>query len=169
MTQEHETRPPYLKTADVFGLTNKEQFYDFISDTHFQDIVQTSETTIHQLTVDTNEYGEFLFVTVSREVVGKPRFMTFWGLGYHEKRERWLTQEWRFHESYIRNFPAAMPKETALNEIQRRRDEIAEEAVDTAPSQRAILFALLADLTDEDGAITELDDLSSFGNLFDDE
>ena len=165
MTQEHEPRPLYLKTVDIFGLTNKEQLYDFTSDTHFQAILQSEETTIHQITVDTNSYGEFMFVTVSREAAGKPRFMTFWGLGFHEPRERWLTQEWRFHESYIRKFPPPMSKEEASQEIQQRRDDIANDAIDTTPTQAAMLFNLLADLTDEDGALTELEDLDQGGYL----
>ena len=167
MTQEHEPRLPYLKTADVFGLTSKEQLYDFISDTRFQAILQSEETTIHQIAVDTNSYGEFMFVTVSREATGKLRFMTFWGLGFHEPRERWLTQEWRFHESYLRKFPLPISKVEALQEIQQRRDEIAEDAVDTTPTQVAMLFNLLADLTDEDGALNELEDLDQGGYLFD--
>jgi len=167
MSQEQEPRSSYIKIADVFGLTDKEQLHDFISDTRFQAILQSEGTTIHQLAVDTNNYGEFLFVTVSREANGKPRFITFWGLGLHEKRERWLTQEWRFHESYIHQFPTPMAKESALQQIQQRHDEIAQEVSDTKPSERALLFSLLADLTDEDGASIELEDLDQGGYLFD--
>jgi len=169
MTQEQESRSSYIRTTEVFRLTDREQLYDFINDARFQAILQSEETTVHQITVDTNNYGEFIFVTLSREAAGKPRFMTFWGLGFHEKRERWLTQEWRFHESYIRNFPAPMSKEEALAEIQQRRDEIAYEATDTTPSKSAILFSLLADLTDEDGASIELEDLDQGGYLLDED
>jgi len=165
MSQEKEYRSSYTRTTDVFGLTDKEQLHDFISDSRFQAILQSEETTIHQVIIDTNNYGEFLFVSVSRSAAGKARFMTFWGAGFHEKRERWLIHEWRFYESYIRRFPTPIAKEEALQAIQKRQDEIIEESNPT-PSQAAKLFVLLADLTDEDGASTELDDLDQGGYLF---
>jgi hypothetical protein len=49
-------------------------------------------TTIHAAELSSNSYGEFLLVTVSRPGEEKPTYLTLYGLGYHEYRERWSTE-----------------------------------------------------------------------------
>ena len=145
---------------EVFGLTNREKLWDKISDMRFNEILQDPLTTIHQVTTSYNNYGEYLFVTVSRERDGQRRAITFWGIGFHESREQWITDHWRYHSTNMR-FVAG--KELALEKAQRliqeRRAEIQPYITDDPPSARAVLFALLAELVDEDGATVELEDL----------
>ncbi len=87
--------------------------------------------------------------------------MTFWSLGFHELRERWLTDEWRFYETqqFLHQIPQKIAVEDAQMLIQDRRDQIAPDVTPLHQSKHAQLFELLADLTDEDGAYTELEDL----------
>ncbi|MBZ0320104.1 MAG: hypothetical protein K8L91_27070 [Anaerolineae bacterium] len=92
-------------------------------------------------------------------------------LPYHTHREQWITQHWHWYESHpslIAKKPI-LPKTEALQLIQNRRDEIAPHVTDIQPSKSALLFGLLADLTDEDAALAELDDLGDFFDLFEDE
>jgi hypothetical protein len=114
-------------------------------------------------------YGEFLFITLTR---GDQHY-TFFGCGFHEQRETWIAETWRYYAAHptqkmLESRLTATEAEGRLN--QRQREIEAERSSDNeTPSQRAILFALLADLTDEDGAMSELDDLGDFIDLFDDE
>ena len=167
----HEKPTPYRRPAKVFGLTEHERLWDRLSDQRFQDLFNDPQTEVHEITIDTNSYGEFLFVQMSRVVDGQRYGLTLFSLGYHDYREQWITQHWHWyesHSSFITKKPI-LPKTEASQLIQARRDEIALHAMNTKPSKTALLFGLLADLTDEDGALAELDDLGDFLDLFDDE
>jgi hypothetical protein len=145
----------------AFALTERERLHDFISDKHFQELLMDETTAVHQIELSTNNYGEFLFVTMSRQIGEDRAFITFWGLGFHELRERWFTDEWRFYETQqlLHQIPQKIAPEDAQALIQARRDQIALDVMPQNQSRSAQLFELLADLTDEDGAYTELEDL----------
>jgi hypothetical protein len=171
-----EHRRPYHSAEEVFGITDREKLWDKVSDIRFNAILQDPQTTIHEVTTSYNNYGEYLFVTVSRERDGQRRALTMWGLGYHESREQWITDHWRYHST---NMSFVTGKELTLEEAQRliqeRREEIQPYITDDPPSDRAMLFSLLAELVDEDGASVELEDLENlmgshlFGDIPEDE
>jgi hypothetical protein len=87
--------------------------------------------------------------------------LTFYGLGYHEQQERWITKYWRWYESISKAKELGIiPKQKAKAQIQEREDFARINAVSApAPSRRAQIYDLMAYLTDEDGALTELEDL----------
>ncbi|KAB2862908.1 MAG: hypothetical protein F9K46_06490 [Anaerolineae bacterium] len=167
----HEKPQPYRRPAEVFGLTDHEKLWDRLSDQRFQTLLNDPQTEVHEVQVDTNSYGEFLFVQMSRVVDSQRYGLTTFGLGFHEYREQWITQHWHWYESHpsLLAKKPILPKTEALQLIQNRRDEIAPHVTNTQPSKIALLFGLLADLSDEDGALAELDDLGDFLDLFDDE
>lgn len=156
MTSKEHPQP-----SDPFGFTEQEKLYDQISDTRFQAFIADDETTIHKVEIDANNYGEFAFVTLSREAGGQRSIVTMWGLGYHEYRERWIADHWRWYKG--NQFPAILTQRMTLEEAQEllteRRREITPYVAQETQSNRARLYELLADLTDEDGAYTELEDL----------
>ncbi len=160
MTREHEPAK-FQRTSAIFGLTEQEALYYRISERRFQQLLADETTQVHAVRLDSNSYGEFLFVTLSREVNSKTYGLTFYGLGFHEPREQWYTQQWYWYENHPMDgvYRQMLPKETAQQFIQERREDIASHLTDDPPSDRAVLFTLLADLTDEDGALNELDDL----------
>lgn len=89
-------------------------------------------------------------------------------LPYHEYRERWIDKEWTWYESTPSSETereALTPEET-IAIITERQAEIAPEVGRQTQSSRGKLYEMLADLTDEDGALSELEDL---GELFDDD
>jgi hypothetical protein len=163
MTHEHEHLPKAQRTAEVFGLTRQEELFYRISDTRFQAVLNDHQTTVHAISLDGNNFGEYLFVTLSREVEGRRYFITLYGLGYHEQREQWVIDEWYWYEQRLDNryTHQALSQAEAKAIIQKRRDHILTDRQDTAPSERAVVFGLLADLSDEDAALTELNDLDS--------
>ncbi|SRR5258708_31070194 len=81
-------------------------------------------------------------------------------LPYHELRERWLTDEWRFYETqqFRHQIPQKISPEDAQMLIQDRHNQIVPDVTPLNQSKRAQLFELLADMTDEDGAYSEMED-----------
>jgi len=152
---------------EPFGFTEQERLYDRIPHKRFMAILNNERTAVHHIEVSSNNYGEFLFVTLSQPIGSERTFLTFWGLGYHESRERWLTDEWRWYETvqFRQQIPQTLDSNDAQAWIQERIDEIAPYIKPQQQSRRAKLFEMLADLTDEDGATTELEDM----NIWDDE
>ena len=90
--------------------------------------------------------------------------ITFYGLGFHEYRDRWFTNEWRWYETPFssKSCQDEMDKEKALQQILDRRDEILRYAENETQSEEGYLFEMLAELTDDDGAISSFDDLYGF-------
>lgn len=107
--------------------------------------------------------GEFLFFTMSREQEGQREVITIWGLGFHEQREHWRTDRWEWYHTAIS--PKALKQQltkTEVNELpQERRSDIAPYAVNPPQSRRARLFESLADMTDDDAALIEIEDLGA--------
>jgi len=102
-----------------------------------------------------------MFITTSRPGEKGRIYMTFYGLGYHEHRERWITEEWYWyqanpHPKLIRN---KLEKEAAQELLEQRMEEISPHISDKTQTNRGQLFEMLADLTDEDGALAEIQDL----------
>lgn len=87
-------------------------------------------------------------------------------MGYHESRERWITKHWNWYRA--NSFPDTLKQQINLEEAQelleQRRTEIAPYLSEDTQTSRGRLFEILADLTDEDGAYTELEDLGDAAN-----
>jgi hypothetical protein len=151
-----------------FGFTESEALFYRISHERFQELFADEQTAIHKIEVSYNNYGEFLFVTASRDTPQGRQPVTFYGQGYHEHRERWITQEWYWYRAnaHPSGMKQVLEKEDAQERLQQRLEDIAPYIQDVQQSQRARLYEMLADLTDEDGAIAEMEDLPD--GLFDD-
>jgi hypothetical protein len=106
--------------------------------------------------------GEFVFITVSRSEEGRQQLWTLYGLGFHDYRERWYTDEWAFYRTDP--FPKTLEQRTSREEVDEllraRREEIAPYAAKNTQTSRGKLFEMLAELTDDDGAIAEMEDLN---------
>ncbi len=146
---------------DVYGFTERERLWERITDERFNAIIADEQTAVHQIELSTNNYGEFLFVATSRGVGDRRACITFFGLGLHEYRERWITDEWFWYRA--NGLPEVLRREIAKEEVEailrERRAEIAGYASQHTQSGRGKLFEMLADLLDEDGAISEIEDL----------
>ena len=149
------------RSDDSFSFTDRERLYTRIDTTRLLEILGSDLTTAHDISLSSNDYGEFLFVTLSQPAGNDREYLTFWGLGFHEQREQWITDEWQWYDSYVsrhKNLPT-VEKTDAQAQVTARIAEVASNAQPQLRSKRAQLFELLADLTDEDGATTELEDL----------
>lgn len=161
MSEERRQPQPRPRPEIEFGLTEQEQMYDRVSHDRLVEFLSDEATTVHRIEDSYNNYGEFTFVTLSRPGQDRRVLVTFWGAGYHEYRERWLTDEWRWHISHP--FPDLLEKEidreVAKTQIEERLAAIRLHTGQAEQSERGRLFDALADLIDEDGAYTEMQDL----------
>ena len=166
MSAEHTRLPSRPNPEDEFGFTKHEQLYSRISNARFQTFLDDENTTIHRIETSSNDYGEFLFITVSREIGAARRLVTFYGLGEHEHRERWYVDEWFYYRA--NPFPEVLEqqldREEAQKLIRERRDDIAPYVGQRSQSGRGRLFEMIADLTDDDGAIAEMEDLDGLAD-----
>jgi len=168
-----------LRPCEVFSLTAGEQLHYRVSDSRFQPtglscgqtLVAHPDVVIHEITLDSNAFGEYLFVTVSREREGQRYAMTFYGLGYHQPRERWITDKWYWYENnpIDRVYRQTLNKPDAYCQIQARRLEIADHSTDAERSHQALLLALFADGEEERRALPDWENLASLGWLYDGE
>lgn len=169
MSAEHHEPPRRKTSAEEFGFTERERLFDKVSHARFLEFLDDPKTKVHRIEESTNSYGEYLFVTVSRPGKGTRLFMTFYGLGYHEYRERWISDEWNWYQS-VRGGELErenIPRQAAKQQIEERYREVKAYAQKDTQTRQGQLFEMLADLTDEDGAWAEMQDMP--GWLLDDE
>lgn len=165
-------RPEYERRREQFGFTAKEILWDRLSHQRFEAILQDEATTLHRVEVSTNAFGEFLFISISRPIDSGFASVTFFGLGYHEGRDRWISDEWFWYENHLRPEDSSQEQftiEVVEAIIQERRAFVQEQAGQHTQSEQGKLFDMVADLTDDDGAMIEIEDLSDWFDNLDDE
>ncbi len=162
-----EFQPQSSPEQEPYGFSENERLFDRVTHNRFLAILNDPQTDILKAEMNSNSFGEFLFVSTRRGAGDTASQITFYGLGYHEYRERWIDKEWAWYESTpsSETDQAKLAKEVAIAIITDRQTEITSEVGRKPQSPRGKLYEMLADLTDEDGALTELEDL---GGLFDD-
>lgn len=170
VTPEHHS-PDYIRPEDVFGLTDQERLFDRVTHERFLDILGDDASIVHRVEMSSNSYGEFLFVGMSRPAGDRRISVSWFSLGYHEYRERWITGEWRWYQSNLsaEELAHAVPKEEAREQIQQRLAGILPLAERNQQSSRGQLFELIADLSDDDGTIAEFEDLGDVVDWLDDD
>ncbi len=126
MSNEHVTKPAPKRPHEVFGLNEQERLYWRVNQKRLDEILDDDQTIVHKIQESSNTFGELLFVTTSRPGDQGRVAMTFYGLVYHEHRERWLTNEWFWYQANV--YPEMMreqiDKEEAKEMIQQRLESI---------------------------------------------
>ena len=165
MNHEEKISPAPRNSAEIFGLTEREQLFSRIGKKRFEQILNDEQTVVHDIHEDANDFGDFLFVTTSRPGDVERAALTFYGLGYHDYRERWITDEWFWYQAYANPelIKQELTKEQALELLKARQESIAPYTTHDTQTERGQFFELLADLTDEDGAVAEIEDLDEAG------
>jgi hypothetical protein len=173
MNHEQLPQPAHNKPTEEFGFTENEQLFTRVSEERFQELMLDEHTLIHNAKDSGNNYGDFLFVTVSRPGEKERISMTFYGLGYHEYRERLIKDEWFWYTAGLqaKEMEKVIPKADFAEILQKRMDNLPTQADIETQSRYGALYEILADLTDEDGALSEMEDWGfAFGEfLHDDE
>jgi len=161
MSKEHKSHPAPIRPYDVYGFTENERLKWRVNQERLEGILDDERTTIHEIQESSNSYGEFLFVTTSRQVKQGRVAMTFFGLGFHDYRERWITNDWYWYQASAtpNMMKLQLTKDEADELLEQRLESIQPYIEENTQTDRGRLFELLADLTDEDGALAELQDL----------
>jgi len=159
-----EGTPAPKRPYELFGLGEKEFLYSRVTNARFNEILEDQQTLIHEFNESSNNYGDFLFVTTSRLGDQDRIYITFFGLGYHEHRERWFTDEWFWYQSNPREYQQSqqISKEESQKLLQERLADIRPHISEGTQTEKGKLFELLADLTDEDGALAEMEDIEPY-------
>ena len=154
-------RPRRQKPYERFGITEAEVASLRVSDGRFREILSNPNTTTHSIKLSTNTFGEFLFLTASRGTGQQRVCMTFYGLGFHEYRERWISNEWFWYqaqESTV-DLQTRMSGEEAIEKLEQRLADISTRLGEDTQTELGRMFEQLADLTDDDAALAEMQDL----------
>ena len=164
--ERRERRQP---SDEGFGFTEGEKLFDRVSNERFQELIQHPETQVHNAEISSNSYGEFLFLTASRPSEKGRVVAVFFGLGFHDYRERWLHNEWKFYETptYQETLEQTLSQEEVQECLTERLTDISPYLTHDTQSERGRIFEMLAELTDDDGAISEMEDLGTFFDDFD--
>lgn len=151
-------RKPY----ELFGLTEEEANRFRVTDERLKQILADPNTTTHAVKTSTNGFGEFLFVTTSRGVNQQVICMTFYGLGYHEHRERWIKDEWFWYQTQesLVDTQTKMSGEDVSEKIKQRLEKISPHFDEKLQSLRGKVFEYFADLSDDDAALADMEVLA---------
>jgi hypothetical protein len=162
MSPEHSPPPSSSrKPFEVYGFSEKERAQWRITKERFEEMLEEPDTLIHSIEESGNSFGDFIFVTTSRPTDRDRFFVCFYGLGYHEFRERWIVDEWYWYqERYSKElFSQKISLEDALTLLTSREENIRPYITKDTQTPRGELFEFLADLGDEDSALIQLQDI----------
>lgn len=157
------------KPYETFGFSESEALFNRVSHARFQDLLDDEQVSVHRIELSSNNYGEFLFITASRPSNGERSCVTFFGLGFHDWRERWLVDQWFWYRSNPtpETFESTLSRDETEKILRERLETIRPFVTNEPPSEQGELFALLADLTDEDHALIEMEDRQEFADSHD--
>jgi len=163
-TTETPERPGWQRPYEAFGITEAEVARWRVTDERLKEILASPDTTTHTINQSTNTFGEFTFLTASRRVGQNRIFMTFYGLGYHEYRERWIHKEWFWYQSQesVVDTQTKLPGEEVREMLEQRLVEISPHLGEDTQTERGQMFEQFADLTDDDAALAEMQDLGFY-------
>ena len=145
MRSERQHYQP-LRPYEVFGLDKTEVAQMRVMAEKFKQILADKNTTIRTIEVKANQFGEFLYLTASHRRGRQQVTMTFFGLGYHQHRERWITQEWFWYQTPPNKTDARqrLSLEEAENQLAQRLAKIMQAPDHTPQSKPGHDFEQLA-------------------------
>jgi hypothetical protein len=163
MNHEQLQSPAPEDPYKAFGFTEDEHLFWRVKNKRFNEIIDDEQTIIHNIRESSNTFGGFLFITTSRPGEEGRIAMTFYGLGYHEYREKWIKDNWFWYRAGTNPemMQRKIEKEEAKEMIKHRLESIQPFFGEYPQTTRGQVFEILADLTDEDGAVAELEDIES--------
>jgi len=142
-------RPSWQKPYEVFGITEAEVARWRVTDERLKEILANPNTITHTIKLSTNTFGEFLSLTTSRGAGQQRVCMTFYGLGYHEYRERWISEEWFWYQSQesMIDIQTKLPGEEVSERLEQRLTDISANLGEETQTELGQMFEQFADLT----------------------
>jgi hypothetical protein len=155
--EQHRPKRPY----ELFGITEDEVTRWRLTDERLKQILADPNTITNKVQLNSNNYGEFMFVTASRGKGTGRICMTFYSYGYHQFRERWITEElfWRQTSADMISPADKLSFEEAQEVLSERLTEISPHLNEDTQSDLGRMFEAIADMTDDDAALAEMQDM----------
>jgi len=119
---------------------------------------------IYQFENANNLYGHFLFIGLALRFQNEIIPITFYGLGYDEYKDKYIVDKWGFYwaNTFVLEERVDLTKEEIKKKIEERRKEVKKLAKEHKQSKTGKLYEAIASLTDQDGAITLMEDFELF-------
>lgn len=136
-------------------ITEDESLWDRISFFRFKEIIANARTEILKVERSTNNFGNFLFITLRY----KRKHITFFGFGLHEARNQYYYNSLSFYtgNDWMYKDMEPISKIDALKIINVEYEKYKRLSKKEKPIPNET-FCLLADMADEDGALSLLED-----------
>jgi len=159
MSRERPTPRALSSPHEVFGFTEQEHLHQWVNYGRFQGILNDDQTTIHTIEESSYGLGEFLHVALSRVTAERRICLTFYGLGFHEYRERWFTDEWFWYETQLlpENIEQTLSQEKVEAMIQQRLESISPFVEMDTQTKAGRMFEMVANRMNEEDAREELE------------
>lgn len=140
--------------SEVFCFTEEERQRHSVGHERLKQILRDDQTTIHTIEMASHGLGEFLFITVSRPTTQQRTYLTLYGLGFHQYRERWFIDEWHWYEVDPPTVEVehTVPTEKAEERVQQRLERIPPYFETTTQTERGRLFEEVANLINKEDA-----------------
>lgn len=138
-------------------LTENERLFNKVSYKHLLKILNKNDVNILSFSKSTNSYGIFQFITIKINKCNE--YVTFYGLGLHEYRNRYFIDEFHFYTNYyIEKDVKILNKKEVIKKLAVLYKEIKKEEETTELGRTAndVMFEELADMADDDAVISLL-------------
>lgn len=135
-------------------LTESEILNETVSARKLRMILQMKKVSVKDMRRDTNSYGEFLFISAQ---IGKTG-MEFYGCGFHDLRNRWMTEEFKMFMNQAPKVPG-WKKEEVLEYFDKEYDRARNLSDCDSAGNKPTELDEMADLCgDDDAFMAELED-----------
>jgi len=138
-----------------------DNFFGSVSHKEFMELLDKG--IVYEYKVSYNSYGEFMFVSIYFPEIDKG--IVFYGLGYHEYRDRYVLNKWEYHHDdffELDRLISAPPKRLVKEAIEDRLAEISALAKQHKQSKSGKVYDMIAELMDDDAAIAFMEDFGIF-------
>ena len=167
MSRERPSQPVPESPFEPFSFTEREYLHRRVGHQRFQEILNHDQITIHTIEESSYGLGEFLHVTISRVAAQRRVCLTFYGLGFHEYRERWFTDEWFWYETHLfpENLDQTLSQEEVEAMIQQRLESISPFVEMDTQTKAGRMFEMVANRMNEEDAREELEGSAAIASL----
>ena len=134
-------------------LTENEALFSRVSYSRLKEIIKNPDVEVAELERTTNTYGEFLFISIMEKE--NPFPIVFYGFGIHEYRSQYLNDTIHYYSGNLIDEPKRISKAYALKTIEKNHSKW-KKIEAREPIEEDTLFSEMADIADEDGAMSML-------------
>lgn len=138
-------------------LNENENLFNKVSYRRLIEILNKDEVNILRFTKSTNSYGSFQFINI--QINDCKEYLTFYGLGLHEYRNRYYIDEFHVYSNYnIEKNVEILDKIQVIKDLKKLYRKIRKDtrSIKLNRTTDDVMFDQLADMADDDAVISFL-------------